>query len=110
MAPAASGLAHARLLLPPCGAVCMHADTPRPPPALLSSLSSLAHAAHNTQGKQVLSDGIGRAPEEEHEVDPVAARAFLTDPALLLNLGTPLLEKVKRWVGGCGGGHVLDGR
>lgn len=48
------------------------------------------------QGKQVLKDGIGRAPEEEETVDPAAARAFLTDPDRLLNLGTPLLEGLKR--------------
>lgn len=29
------------------------------------------------QGKQVLKDGIGRAPEEEEPVDPALARQFL---------------------------------
>jgi uncharacterized protein YjbK len=52
-----------------------------------------------SQGKQVLQDGIGRAPEEEEGVDPAAARSFLSDPAQLLNLGTPLLESLKSSTG-----------
>lgn len=54
------------------------------------------------QGKQVLQDGIGRAPEQEEEADPALARSFLAEPAKLLGLGTPLLEGLKRW--GAGGG------
>ncbi|EFN57892.1 hypothetical protein CHLNCDRAFT_29986 [Chlorella variabilis] len=58
-----------------------------------------AKALITVKGKQVLKDGIGRAPEEEETVDPAAARAFLTDPDRLLNLGTPLLEGLKSSTG-----------
>lgn len=51
------------------------------------------------KGKQVLKDGIGRAPEEEEPVDPALARQFLQDPAKLLHLGTPLLENLKSSLG-----------
>ncbi len=67
--------------------------------------ASTAHAPPCTpssspvQGKQVLQDGIGRAPEEEEQVDPAVARSFLTQPAKLLALGTPLLEGLKRQEG-----------
>ena len=43
----------------------------------------------------MLKDGIGRAPEEEEGVDPVAARAFLTDPARLLRLDSPLMGRLR---------------
>jgi adenylate cyclase class IV len=49
------------------------------------------------KGKQVLKGGIGRAPEEEEEVDPGAAREFLKDPnALLTYEGSPLMDKLKQ--------------
>lgn len=58
-----------------------------------------AKALITVKGKQVLQDGIGRAPEEEEATDPAAARAFLSEPCKLLNLGTPLLEGLKRSTG-----------
>lgn len=56
-------------------------------------------AVITVKGKQVLQDGIGRAPEEEEAVGPAAARAFFTNPAQLLSLGTPLLEGLKSSTG-----------
>lgn len=90
------------------GAGGASAAAARMPPsaARATLLALLASWPARVQGKQVLSDGIGRAPEEEHEVDPAAARAFLLDPARLLNLGTPLLEKLKRWAARTSGGMV----
>lgn len=56
-------------------------------------------AVITVKGKQVLQDGIGRAPEQEEEADPVLARSFLAEPAKLLGLGTPLLEGLKSSTG-----------
>lgn len=56
-------------------------------------------AVITVKGKQVLQDGIGRAPEEEEPADPSLARSFLADPAKLLGLGTPLLEGLKSSTG-----------
>ncbi|GAB4823572.1 hypothetical protein N2152v2_010618 [Parachlorella kessleri] len=47
------------------------------------------------KGRQVLKDGIGRAPEEEEGVDPLQARVFLTDPSRLLHLDIPLMAKLR---------------
>lgn len=44
----------------------------------------------------MLTDGIGRGTEEEEDLDPKAARQFLTDPARLLELKSPLVQKVRR--------------
>lgn len=60
--------------------MCSHRP-PTPPPPL--------------QGRQVLKDGIGRAPEEEEGVDPVEARTFLTDPSKLLHLDSPLMGRLR---------------
>ncbi len=43
----------------------------------------------------MLKDGIGRAPEEEEGVDPLLARGFLSDPARLLLLDSPLMAKLR---------------
>eukprot|EP00887_Chlorella_sp_A99_P006098 scaffold22.g6098.t1 len=40
----------------------------------------------------VLKDGIGRAPEEEEEIEPAVALRCLEDPNLLLQLDSPLLR------------------
>ena len=48
------------------------------------------------QGQQVLTDGIGRGTEEEEDLDPKAARQFLTEPSRLLQLESPLVQKVRR--------------
>ena len=44
----------------------------------------------------MLTDGIGRGTEEEEDLDPKAARQFLTEPARLLELASPLVQKVRR--------------
>ena len=43
------------------------------------------------QGEQILKDGIGTAAEVEEDVEPVAARAYLTDPSGLL-AASPLVK------------------
>ena len=48
------------------------------------------------QGQQVLTDGIGRGTEEEEDLNPKAARQFLTEPSRLLELESPLVQKVRR--------------
>ena len=53
-------------------------------------------AVITVKGKQVLKDGIGRAPEEEEEVDPVLAREFIKDSdALLAYSDSKLMQKLK---------------
>lgn len=48
------------------------------------------------KGKQVLKDGIGRAPEEEEEIDVQIARSFVQDPdAMLLYDDSNLIRKLK---------------
>lgn len=49
------------------------------------------------QGRQELHEGIGRGTEEEEDLDPVAAREFLTTPSKLLQLDSPLVQKVRRF-------------
>eukprot|EP01025_Chloroclados_australasicus_P019120 TRINITY_DN2029_c0_g1_i1.p1 TRINITY_DN2029_c0_g1~~TRINITY_DN2029_c0_g1_i1.p1 ORF type:complete len:198 (+),score=21.93 TRINITY_DN2029_c0_g1_i1:265-858(+) len=48
------------------------------------------------KGKQVLKDGIGRATEQEAEVDPKIARGFLDNPNDLLNMDIDLMKDFKR--------------
>jgi hypothetical protein len=50
------------------------------------------------QGRQELREGIGRGTEEEEDLDPVAARRFIAEPAALLQLDSPLVQKVRRCV------------
>ena len=47
-----------------------------------------------TKGKQVLLDGIGRATEVEEDVDPLAARRWLTEPCLMME-AVPLVKGLK---------------
>lgn len=62
------------------------------------------------KGKQVLKDGIGRAPEEEEEVDPVVARTFVKDPgALMAYQGSTLMDKLKAEFGFSKGLQYLGG-
>ena len=48
------------------------------------------------KGKQVLKDGVGRAPEEEEEVDPALARKFIESPNLLLEHESDLIQKLRK--------------
>lgn len=43
------------------------------------------------QGKSVLENGIGRATEVEEDADPVASRAWLDSPDLMLT-AAPLVK------------------
>ncbi len=52
-------------------------------------------AVITVKGKQVLKDGIGRAPEEEEEVDPILAREFIKDSGALLAYDSKLVQKLK---------------
>jgi uncharacterized protein YjbK len=47
------------------------------------------------KGKQVLKDGIGRAPEEEEEIDVQKARNFIQDPDAMLLYDSNLITKLK---------------
>lgn len=47
------------------------------------------------KGRQMLKDGVGRAPEEEEEVSPQLARQFLVDPSSLASHDSPLMEKLR---------------
>ena len=58
------------------------------------------------KGKQVLTGGVGTAPEEEFTVDPKLARTFLTDPQALVDYDHPLLAKVKSQCDGLPDGLV----
>lgn len=41
--------------------------------------------------------GVGTATEDEEDVNPAAARKWIADPDLLLNLqNSPILEKLRR--------------
>jgi uncharacterized protein YjbK len=51
------------------------------------------------KGKQVLKDGVGRAAEEEEDVDPEKARAFLKDPESLLSHDSSLISKLREEFG-----------
>lgn len=48
------------------------------------------------QGEQVLKDGIGRAPEVEEAVDPVAARQYLQEPAALLQHPSEIIQNLAK--------------
>eukprot|EP01024_Parvocaulis_polyphysoides_P054621 TRINITY_DN5525_c0_g6_i1.p2 TRINITY_DN5525_c0_g6~~TRINITY_DN5525_c0_g6_i1.p2 ORF type:complete len:198 (-),score=33.02 TRINITY_DN5525_c0_g6_i1:332-925(-) len=48
------------------------------------------------KGRQVLKDGVGRASEQEADVDPNLAREFLNNPEGLLNLDIALMKELKR--------------
>eukprot|EP00890_Picochlorum_soloecismus_P004631 jgi/Picsp_1/5169/NSC_02532-R1_protein len=48
------------------------------------------------KGRQVLKDGVGRAPEEEEEVDPALARKFIESPELLLEHESKLIQKLRK--------------
>lgn len=43
----------------------------------------------------MITDGVGRGSEVEDDVDPVAARDFLTDPTKLLSMGLPFVEDLR---------------
>lgn len=47
------------------------------------------------KGKQVLENGVGRAPEEEEEIEVAVAREFLKDPSTLVNHESTLMNKLK---------------
>ena len=51
-------------------------------------------AVVTVKGKSIITEGVGRASEEEEDVDPALARKVLADPAALLAAGIPLVDKV----------------
>lgn len=75
---AQGGRQHACAGCSECAAAGSH-SCPAPPPGSPSCRppASLPRPPRRLQGKQVLKDGIGRAPEEEEGVDPALARQFL---------------------------------
>jgi hypothetical protein len=50
------------------------------------------------QGGQIITDGVGRGAEVEDDVDPKAARGFLTNPSELLQLDLPFIRELKECV------------
>ena len=46
----------------------------------------------------VVKDGIGRATEVEDPVDPILARAYLTDPTSLLQSDLPVIKHLREYV------------
>ena len=46
------------------------------------------------QGKQNIIGGIGRGSEEEHDIDPEAAREYLQAPSKLLDLDSPIIQRL----------------
>lgn len=50
----------------------------------------------NPQGGQVITDGVGRGSEVEDDVDPVAARDFLSDPDKLLQVDLPFIKELHK--------------
>lgn len=49
------------------------------------------------QGGQVITEGVGRGSEVEDDVDPVAAREYLTNPTKLLSVDLPFIQELRRW-------------
>ena len=58
-------------------------------------MSSQAEVLDNSQGGQVITDGVGRGSEVEDDVDPVAARDFLSDPDKLLQVDLPFIKELQ---------------
>lgn len=52
------------------------------------------------KGRQVLKDGVGRASEEEEDVDPILARSFISDPSMLLHLDSALMKRLREYYPG----------
>jgi adenylate cyclase class IV len=52
-------------------------------------------AVITVKGKQVIEGGVGRASEEEEDVDPVLARSFLDNPQALAELDVPVMAKLR---------------
>ncbi|KAK9819947.1 hypothetical protein WJX72_004266 [[Myrmecia] bisecta] len=48
-----------------------------------------------SKGRQALKDGVGIATEEEEDIDPVAARQYLTHPDKLLALDCTLMNRLR---------------
>jgi hypothetical protein len=46
----------------------------------------------------VVTDGVGRASEDEVAVDPLRAREYTSDPSLILSDGIELVQNVTRCV------------
>ena len=59
-------------------------------------MSSQAKALNDLQGGQVITDGVGRGSEVEDDVDPVAAREFLSDPDKLLQVDLPFIKELQK--------------
>lgn len=43
----------------------------------------------------MITEGVGRGSEVEDDVDPVAAREFLTDPSKLLSVDLPFVQDLR---------------
>jgi len=50
-------------------------------------------AVVTVKGKSIITDGVGRASEQEADCDPVAAREFVAEPAALLGPAAPPLAR-----------------
>ena len=46
------------------------------------------------QGRQALVNGVGRATEEEEDIDPALAREALRDPSKLFSTGSDLINNL----------------
>ena len=46
------------------------------------------------QGRQALVGGVGRATEEEEDIDPALAREALRDPSKLMSTGSDLINNL----------------
>ena len=49
-----------------------------------------------TQGGQVIKDGVGRGSEMEDDVDPKAAREYLSSPDKLLQVDLPFIKELQK--------------
>ena len=49
-----------------------------------------------TQGGQVIKDGVGRGSEVEDDVDPKAAREYLSSPDKLLQVDLPFIKELQK--------------
>jgi len=61
------------------------------------------------KGRQKLEGGVGTAAEEEESVDPELAHTFLSNPAALADLDSPLMNKIREQFGLASGLTFLGG-
>lgn len=48
------------------------------------------------QGKQVITDGVGQAPETEEDLNPLLAREYVHDTKSLIGSGSQLVKDIVR--------------